>query len=185
MTPYPEPRQSALAPVQPEPGMLVHSRADGEAAVADWLLAAADNRAQGVAEWARTGLTLLRCGTLFAAVRIDRHLANAAAQTTDPRLVDAFLARVLDGGPVIHDRRAHNMYALVPASTADRWQVSGTTCLSRGSHLGVPHPSRTEPEPHRRAYWSVPMPSPGELCTPRHVSRLVHAGYDQQAQGTA
>ncbi|GAB2968552.1 hypothetical protein GCM10023080_034350 [Streptomyces pseudoechinosporeus] len=170
-------KQQALHPVETESEILVHTSADRELATAHWLLASADSHDEARAQWHKHGLTLLRCGTLFSAVRIPARLVHAAAGSEDPATVDAFLARALHGGPVICDPRGRHYYALVPASTAVRWRQPGAECLGRDTYLGVPRPDAVGLD-HRAwsSYWSVPMPSAAELCTPAAVAQLVAVG---------
>ncbi|MEU8589744.1 hypothetical protein AB0C59_22530 [Streptomyces sp. NPDC048664] len=61
---------------------------------------------------------------------------------------------------------------------ADEWRARlDADVLGRGTHLGVPAPGADECAPGSLAtYWSVPMESPGELCAPLTVARLVAAG---------
>lgn len=118
---------------------------------------------------------MLPCGSLFAAVRIPSDVIQAAAGSEDQDLVDQFLAEALMGGPVICDRYAALHYALVPASTAQRWDVPETICLGKGAELGVPRPGVAAAD-KTRVYWSVPMGSAGELCSPAAVSQAVMVG---------
>lgn len=143
-------------------------------AVAHWLLAAARDRDKAREEWLTQDAALLACGGIFSAVRMPGELVRAAAQTADEVKVDVFLRHALDGGPVIRGRYSDQYYALVPASTAWRrppCSVPGLECLGKSHYLGVPAVDRTQPE--GRAYWSVPMDSPGELCEPRLVWAMV------------
>ncbi|MFI1226083.1 MULTISPECIES: hypothetical protein [unclassified Streptomyces] len=140
-----------------------------------WLLAAAEDRHQAVTAWAGGGLALLRCGGTFAAARIPAARVQAAAISAEPQEIDRYLAKRLEGGPVICDRAASWYYVLVPASTARRWTVSGSTCLGIGASLGVPRPGTTAAS-DARVYWSVPMDSPGMLCHPAAVTGTVTAG---------
>ncbi|GAB2961735.1 hypothetical protein GCM10023080_022610 [Streptomyces pseudoechinosporeus] len=133
-------------------------------------------------QWGEHGIALLRCGTLFSAVRIAEEIVHAAAGTDEAERVNAYLAAALLQGPVIHDPRRGRYYALVPASTAARWRAPDTDCLGRGWHLGVPRTDVTRDAPDAwRPYWSVPMPSPGELCSPGAVAQLVAMGRYRQA----
>ncbi|MGI5193050.1 hypothetical protein ACQEVY_05310 [Streptomyces sp. CA-288835] len=156
---------------------MVTTRAERELVTAHWLLAAADSHDEARAQWHRHGLALLRCGTLFSAVRIPARLVHAAAGSEDPATVDAFLAEALHGGPVICARRGRHFYALVPASTAARWRQPGAECLGRDTYLGVPRPDAVGLDHQAWAsYWSVAMPSAAELCTPTAVAQLVAVG---------
>jgi hypothetical protein len=150
-------------------------------AVAHWLLSAARDRDAARREWLLQGAALLACGGIFAAVRLPGDLVRAAAQTADEAEVNGFLRRALDGGPVIHGRYSDQYYALVPGSTAWRRPpraFPGLECLGRDCFLGVPAVDRTEPK--GRAYWAVPMDSPGELCDPRLVWAVVQLAQERQ-----
>ncbi|GAB3010921.1 hypothetical protein GCM10023080_091920 [Streptomyces pseudoechinosporeus] len=70
------------------PGQIV-TRAERELAVGHWLLSAAPDMRQARQEWARSGVALLRCGGIFTAVRIRAALVQAAADTDDPKVIDA------------------------------------------------------------------------------------------------
>ncbi|GAA0907631.1 hypothetical protein [Streptomyces thermoalcalitolerans] len=149
-------------------------------AVAHWLLSAARDRDAARREWLLQGAALLACGGIFAAVRLPGDLVRAAAQTSDEAEVNGFLRHALDGGPVIHSRYADHYYALVPGSTAWRRPpraFPGLECLGRDCFLGVPAVDRTEPK--GRAYWAVPMDSPGELCDPRLVWAMVQLAQER------
>lgn len=173
----------AVVPPSPEPGVLVHTRADRELATAHWLLAAADNRDQAHMEWAKQGIALLRCGTLFSAVRIPARLVHAIADSTDHAAVDAFLADALHGAPVICDPRGRHYYALVPASTAVKWRHPAAECLGRDTYLGVPRLDAVGLDSRAWAsYWSVPMSSAAELCSPEAVAQLVVLGSFRTAE---
>lgn len=177
-------RQVALQPVEPEPGVLIHTPSDRRLAVEHWLLSAHGAPEQARREWTASGVALLPLGTLFAAVRLPARVVHAATGRTEHAEVDQALAEALDGGPVICDPDGRRYYALVPASTPARWREAargwtgpGVECLGRGTYLGVPRPQAEEFAPERWAsYWSVPMASLGELCAPELVAHLVLAG---------
>ncbi|MFC4471754.1 hypothetical protein ACFPH6_45955 [Streptomyces xiangluensis] len=177
-------RDSARTPAAAEPGVLVHTRADRELATAHWLLSAHPEPSRARAEWSQHGgMVLLPLGTLFSAVRIPERLVHAVADSEDPAAVDAFLAEALHGGPVICDPRGRRYYALVPASTAARWRQPEAECLGRETYLGVPRLDAVELSPQAWAsYWSVPMPSPAELCSPEAVAQLVVLGSFRTAE---
>ncbi|MBT2490667.1 hypothetical protein J7E96_19530 [Streptomyces sp. ISL-96] len=153
----------------------VTSGAERQLAAQHWLSSASPDSAQTRREWQERPVAMLSCGSLFAAVRIPADLVQAAAQQTDAALIDVYLAGALHNGPVICDRYAHWYYALVPASTARRWDVPETVCLGVGASLGVPRPGLCGAE-SERVYWSVPMDSAGSLCSPHAVSQLVMTG---------
>ncbi|MHB9862063.1 hypothetical protein [Streptomyces sp. YIM S03343] len=168
---------------------MIHPAADRRLAVTQWLLCTLpdDARTRARAEWLEQGVTLLRLGTLFSAVRLPAALVTAAAGgCPSPEELDVFLAEVLDGGPVICDPRHQRYYALVPASmprtwTAafDDWRGQDVDALGRDTYLGVPRPDRTREPMMRDPFWAVPMESAGSLCRPLAVARLVAAGAHQ------
>jgi hypothetical protein len=178
-------RTGALRPVESEPGVLVHSRADRELAAEHWLLSTHPAPEQARKEWSEPGrVALLPLGTLFSAVRLPGRLVLAVAGTLVPADVDAFLHEVLEGGPVICDAHGPRYYALVPASMPEKWHLAaadwralGVDCLGRGTYLGVPRVDAVEFAPQTSAsYWSVPMSSAAVLCAPLAVARLIAAG---------
>jgi hypothetical protein len=174
------------SPVQTEPGILVHPAADRQMAVEHWLACAHwDGPEEAHREWQEHGAALLSLGTLFSAVRIPGFMVTALAHGwTDPAEVDPWLARTLEGGPVISDWRFRRYYALVPASMPatwkaqfDAWGVDDVDVLGRDTYLGVPSPAATEYNPRRYdGYWAVPMASAAELCAPLVVARFIAAG---------
>lgn len=178
------PNQRALRPVEAAPGVLVHSSADRQQAVEQWLLSTLPVRDRARMEWQEGRETLLPLGTLFSAVRIPQTLVNAIVGRVSNEEMDEFLADALDGGPVICDPKGHRQYALVPGSmparwtaAAEEWMSLGVECLGRGTYLGVPPVKAVTLDPARWvSYWSVPMPSAGELCSPLTVARLLAAG---------
>jgi len=173
----------ALQPVEPEPGMLVHSSADRRLATEHWLLSTHPTPRQARKEWTQDGIALLPLGTLFSAVRIPARLVHAAASSEDPSTVDAFLTEALHGGPVICDPRGRHYYALVPASTASRWRHPAAECLGRDTYLGVPRLDAAGLDSRTWAsYWSVPMSSAAELCSPEAVSQIVVLGSFRAAE---
>ncbi|MEU6381850.1 hypothetical protein [Streptomyces sp. NPDC046909] len=181
----------AHRPVEPQAGVLVHSRAERELAVGQWLLLAAPDTGRARTEWSRTGIALLACGALFAAVRLSARLVHAASGTDDEQRIDDFLAEALHGGPAFVDLHIQRYYALVPRSTADRKEWRGcpydahAECLEPGSFLGVPSPIQISPS-LGRSRWCVPMDGPGDLCGPESVYQLVTYGrYRLAEQGEA
>lgn len=171
-----------LRPVEPGPGIRIHLGSDRQLAVEHWLMAAHPHPGDVREEWEDHQVALLPLGGLFSAVRIPGDLVTALAHgRSEPSEVDPWLARQLEGGPVICDRRAtRRYYVLVPAGMSRSWRPQITTwgvedvdVLGRDSYLGVPRPGAG---PERDTYWAVPMASAGELCTPLLVARLVAAG---------
>lgn len=167
-----------------EPGVLVHTGSDRRLAIEHWLLSAAPARDRARMEWQEAGVALLRLGTLFSAIRIPQTLVFAIVGRVSYKEADTFLADALDGGPVICDPRQHRYYALVPGSMPEKWTAAaadwmhlGVECLGRETYLGVPRVNAVDLNPTAWAsYWSVPMPSAGELCSPLAVARLLAAG---------
>ncbi|WP_432198888.1 hypothetical protein [Streptomyces sp. bgisy027] len=168
-----------------------------EAAVTTWLLCSAqpEGRDRVRQQWREGGIALLKCGAVFAAVRMKGRLVRAAAgvdENSELKKIDAFLARALFGGPVFVDTHSGNYYALVPPSTQRRREWAAhrhspeAECLGRDSYLGVPRAGFTEPN-HHWCYWSVPMDGPGDLCTVEAISQLVTVGRRRLAmnQGAA
>lgn len=190
--PHPRDAESAglaevRAPVGAGAGVLVHQRRDREFAVGTWLLEAAPNPQTARAQWERSnGIALLRCGGIFAAIRIAADLVRAAAGTENTVEVDAFLAAALHGAPVFMDQFAQWYYVLVPVSTGHRkeWRTSRLApqaeFLGSNCYLGVPRPDATGPQ-GVRSYWCVPMDGPGTLAVPDAVSQLVAFGRFRQA----
>ncbi|WP_225859715.1 hypothetical protein [Streptomyces albicerus] len=163
-----------------QPQALVHLRADRELAAGHWLLSAHPTPGPAREAWSKpSGIVVLPLGTLFSAVRIPNDVVHSAAGSGESSAVDAFLADCLSGGPVIRDPTGCRYYALVPASTQHS-SIPGADCLGRGTYLGVPRLDQVELDARGwRSYWSVPMASPGELCDPRDVARLVLEGIPQ------
>lgn len=178
---------SLNAPSQPgsnSRSVFVHLGKDRELAVSHWLLSAAPDIREARNQWVTKGIALLRCGVVFAAVRIQAEIVQAAAGTEDPKHTDAYLQEALQGGPVFIDTSSQRYYALVPASTTrmPQWAtaVPGAECLGPGCFLGVPSPQRTDPS-SSRSYWCVPMDGPGVLCSPDAVALLVAYGNHQRS----
>lgn len=172
------------APVEPSPGVLVRSARDRESASAHWLLSAAPALKEARREWAENGITVLRCGGIFTAIRISAGIMHAAAGTEDPVAVSDYLARVLRG-PVFADQTSRRFYVLVPASTSKLPVWKGNTvpdveCLGGSSFLGVPRPGRDDPC-ETRCHWVVPMDGPGDLCSPHAVRQLIDYGRFKRA----
>ncbi|WP_055525074.1 hypothetical protein [Streptomyces graminilatus] len=88
---------------------------DHNIAVRTWLVRAAQDEMSARRDWANRGVTLLKCGVLFRAVRMSAGLVHAAVGTTDPAETDERLRRALLGGPVVHDMAARNYSVLLPA----------------------------------------------------------------------
>lgn len=171
----------------PASGTFAHPAGDRRQAVTQWLLATvpAEERGRVRWEWSEHGTAVLPLGALFSAVRIPGRLVHAVAGTDAHEAVDDLLAEALDDGPVIRDMRGSRYYALLPSSVprtwrqaAEDWRTQGIGVLGRGSYLGVPRPDALTPGPSYAAYWSVPLRTPGTLCRPLAVARLIAVGRD-------
>jgi hypothetical protein len=154
----------------------IFTRRERELAAAHWLLAAASDAGRACAEWAEQGVALLRCGVLFAAVRIPETLVYAAAGTNAWQDVAGFLAEAPSGGPAFVHPRGGNYYALTAGSVARCWPYGDAVCLGGDTYLGVPATDRNAPTPAFDAYWAVPMGAPGTLCAAGDVAQLVSSG---------
>ncbi|WP_171112096.1 MULTISPECIES: hypothetical protein [Streptomyces] len=180
---------SAVQPLEPEPGVLVHPASDRRLAVEHWLLSTKprERHSQIRAEWNEYGVALLPLGTLFSAVRLPGALIQALVASRKSQDIDLFLEEALQG-PVICDPRGSRYYALVPASVprtwrqaVDDWRAHAVDCLGRDAYLGVPRVDAVEPRPYE-SYWSVPMPSAASLCAPLSVARVIAAGVHRLAE---
>ncbi|MGD1218444.1 MULTISPECIES: hypothetical protein [Streptomyces] len=159
--------------------------AERDLAVEHWLLSAAQDVRLARAQWQESGVALLRCSTLFGAVRVAGEVVHSAAGTSDPVGVSAFLARVLEGGPVVFDR-ASQFYAVLVGPSVGRLREWATLrhddaeYVGQGRCLAVPPVTAKNPDGFR-VYWSVPMSSPGELAPADAVSRLLATGRHRPA----
>lgn len=181
-------RNRVLRPVEPEPGVLVHTSSDRRLASMHWLLSTLPEHGRNRArmEWQEHKVALLPLGGLFSAVRLPARLVLAVAgeRVMPSPEVDVFLDEALDGGPVICDPHGQRYYALVPATmpatwhqAADEWRAMDVDCLGRGTYLGIPRLDAEEfDERACVTYWSVPMSSAATLCAPLTVARLIAAG---------
>jgi len=157
-------------------GVLVHTRADHELDVTEWLLQAADDPARARAEWQSMDVALLRCGVQFSAIRVPADVVFAAARSEDRARVDDYLAAALHGGPVFVDRQSGWYYCLVPADPCTSWRVPETACLVAGSYLGVPHPSIDSSRYLARSSWCVPPDRPEAVCQADAVAQMANLG---------
>lgn len=163
----------------------VTTSAERALAVEHWLLSAAETPGRARADWEESSRALLRCGGVFAAVRLSARLVCAAAQTTCLGDVDTYLAHALHGGPVFLDQPTHRYYVLVGATTGHRAEWDQPRCedaefLGRGHFLGVPPVQATTPEAGP-SYWCVPMGTLGDLTRPDAVTQLLSVGRFQLA----
>ena len=164
------------------------SRAPGtgsatDRAVGDWLLGATESRDRSRMEWQEHGVTVLKTGVVFSAIRMSARLVHAAAGTSDIDAVDSYLMRGLVGGPVIHDPDRCRYYALVPTDDGRLWEVTrDLEPLGRGAYVGVPRPGLTAAEARPGSpYWSVSVEAAGVLCVPSVVAALVEIGRHELA----
>lgn len=164
-------------------GIVLHTRAEVDLAAGDWLLSATESRDRARMEWQEIGVTMLKTGSIFSAIRMSARLVHAAAGTRETDAVDSYLLRALVGGPVVHDPDRCRYYALVPASTARLWvPCRDTEPYGRGGYVGVPRPGLTAAQASGGCpYWSVPMESAAVLCVPAAVAALVEIGRHELA----
>ncbi|MGW0086544.1 hypothetical protein [Streptomyces sp. NPDC003393] len=151
--------------------------AERRLAVEHWLLCSAPNCRESLWEWREDDVTFLRCGARFTALRLSGAVVHAAAGTADPVQVGAYLAEVLDGGPVIAAHGLSRHYALVSpmAARSQKRREPVAECLPPRTLLGVPPVARTTYQAGA-TYWAVPMDSPGELCIVALVDQLARRG---------
>ncbi|MEU6123208.1 hypothetical protein [Streptomyces sp. NPDC047123] len=136
----------------------------------DWLAHAQDEPRQAHREWAETGFALLPLGSTFNCVLLPGRLVRAAAGTSDPEILTAMLAELLDG-PVIHNAAQHAYYALVEPT--DRWSYRGVVAmLGEGSYLSVPAGDLRGPT---GLHWAVPPRAIGDLCAIEGVAALIES----------
>ncbi|WP_371655423.1 MULTISPECIES: hypothetical protein [unclassified Streptomyces] len=146
-------------------------------AITGWLASAHAVPAQARREF-DVGVALLRTGAVFDAIRLPAPVVHAAAGSSMPEVVGAFLAEGLKGGAVIHDAYGVGVwyYALVPPRTYAHWRVPGVECLTPGTWLGVPRLDLlSRPGP----YWALPPRAVGNVCDARAVAALVLRGRDR------
>ncbi len=191
-------QETAAAPTTPDPADdELHEEAGGvleatgmttlperQFAATSWLVGAADDRDLARRQWEDQGIALLCCGGILSAVRIPARLVWATAKTDQLEKVDAFLGEWFDGGAVFMELHAQQYYALVPGTA--EWHLKnrdfpGVDHLGRDHFLGVPASRLTKPK--GRAYWCLPMQSPGDLCYVDEVEKLVPIGRAVLAEG--
>ncbi|MEU1852960.1 hypothetical protein ABZ499_27760 [Streptomyces sp. NPDC019990] len=164
---------AAVAAVDTGPAGHETAAEERQFAAQTWLLIAAKDGPAAQLDWHSADVTLLRCGTLFTAIRVPLPLIEAAAGTNDREKIGAYLNAVLFRGAAFLDKPSENVYFLVPQSTWGRWVEPETECLSPDMRLGVPRPGA---KPDERAYWLVEMDGPGDLCARDAVKALVEYG---------
>lgn len=152
--------------------------------IEQWLLTAARDAQQARWEWDEGGLTFLRCGPSFTAIRLPGDLIRAAAGSTDPAEIDPFLAEALRGAPVIGPHGLHSYYALVPPTAGLRWKHRDPECLAWGTWLAVPSVKRTAYQATDGYYWAVPVREPGELCDVDAVDALTRRGQERMGEAS-
>lgn len=167
----------------PGTGAAASTLADtSDPAIGDWLLTATESRTRSRMEWQEHGVTVLKTGVVFSAIRMSARLIHAAACASDLEVVDRYLLRALVGGPVIHDPDRCRYYALVPTDAGRPWEVTrDLEPLGLGSYVGVPRPGLDTPAGSGAPYWSVPMEAAGVLCAPSVVAALVEIGRHELA----
>ncbi|MFI8104321.1 hypothetical protein [Streptomyces sp. NPDC086023] len=108
--------------------------------------------------------------------RLPENLVHAATESADHDHVGYLLTTRLDG-PVIHDGRGRNYYALIRPEDRVAWHSTavGVECLPPHTHLGVPATVRCEYTPQTPIYWAVPVVRPS-FCDPASIGLLVRVG---------
>jgi hypothetical protein len=146
-------------------------------AVQTWLLGAAPDAQQARWEWQEGGVTFLRVGGLFSALRAPAVLVRAAVGSGDPDTVGIRLAQELEGGPVIAAHgTTHFFFLMLPGEARKASPVKGSEYLTSRTLLGVPPLRATAPQKAGGSYWAVPMFSPVRLCHAPWVMRLLERG---------
>ncbi|MFJ6935676.1 hypothetical protein [Streptomyces sp. NPDC101132] len=151
-------------------------------AVAEWLAQSHDNPQQAHTEWAQRGIAVLPTGGRFGAVRIPEALVQAAVESTDNDHVGYVLAEQLNG-PVIHDGRGRNYYALLRPEDRLAWATTapGVEYLPPRTHLGVPAAGLCQYTAATPIYWAVPVIRPS-YCDLAALAMLVHVGAARLAE---
>jgi len=152
--------------------------------MAEWLASSHPEPKRVWTEWTDHGVAVIPTGHQFTAVRMPEALVHAATESDDPDEVAFVLATHLDG-PVIHDGRGRNYYALVRPEGADGWDVTspGVEFLAPRTHLGVPAQTRCEYTPATPIYWAVPGTAPS-YCDAGSVAILAHVGAARLSEAT-
>lgn len=147
-------------------------------AVAEWLLMSAPwGVARAREEWETEGVTPLRCGGMFCALRVPVPLVEAVAGETDPPKVDAVLREVLNGAPSFRCNLGCSYYVLVRPTVAAWWDGrTEVECIGRGLELGVPRPDFVGYPGYTVSYWAVPMTRPSQLGCGEDVTQMVSYG---------
>ena len=150
--------------------------------MAEWLASSHPIPEQVWAEWKTDGVAVIPLGPQYGAVRIPEAIVHAAVESTGPDDVAIVLAQHLDG-PVIHDARGRNYYALTRSDADIDWgpAVAGVEQLAPRTHLGVPVGSRCENTPVTPIYWAVPGLRPGH-CNASAVGVLIRRGAERLSE---
>ncbi|GHE39057.1 hypothetical protein [Streptomyces capitiformicae] len=161
---------------------------DRDLSVERWLLSAAENSDRARVDWRESGLALMRCGTIIAAIRMSHDLIHAAAGTHDAYKIDAFLREVLPGGGVFVDTARNLYFVLVQHSVGRRneWvdnPYEQAKFLGDGSFLGVPS-VRLKTRGAGRAYWCAPVEKAGEFVSQEAMSQLLAISRWRLASGS-
>ncbi|MFJ3496801.1 hypothetical protein ACIPPJ_24865 [Streptomyces sp. NPDC086091] len=154
---------------------------DRRPAVEHWLLAAADDVTRARREWQEYGVTLLRCGRSFDAVRVPRLLVEAAAGTADRARLGRYIRAALLGGPAFLDAAEYDLYCLVPPATSTEWRVPGTECLGKDAHLSVPHLGVAGAP--RSSWLSEPVDADAVCVRPAVAQLVVFGRFRARTQG--
>ncbi|MFJ9628883.1 hypothetical protein ACIRU8_14400 [Streptomyces sp. NPDC101175] len=143
----------------------------------EWLLKAAEIPDRARAEWALRNVALMRCGRIFASIRVRADIVHAAAGTSESDCVTCYLERALLGGPVFTDRTAAWFYCLVHPNACREWdQTNGEAlCMVDDHYLGVPRLDQVSAE-QGRSYWCVRPSGPGQVGSVGAVSQMVSVG---------
>lgn len=143
-------------------------------AVVEWLLTAALwGEARAREEWQTEGVTPLRCGGTFCALRVPVPLVEAVAGEADPPLVDAVLHEAVRGAPAFRCNQGRSYYVLVRPTVAVWWDQRGDIeCIGRGRELGVPRPDFVGYPGCTVSYWAVPMTRPSQLGSGEVVGQM-------------
>ncbi|MFI8104692.1 hypothetical protein [Streptomyces sp. NPDC086023] len=150
--------------------------------VPNWLAQSHDNPQQAHDEWRERGIAVLPTGGVFGAVRLPEGLVQAAVESTDNDHVGFVLAEQLDG-PVIHDARGRNYYALLRPEDRLAWDTTspGVEYLPPRTHLGVPAAGLCQYTAATPIYWAVPVIRPS-YCDLGALALLVRVGAARLAE---
>lgn len=146
---------------------------------AQWLAKAADEPDRAFREWDEHGVTLLRCGRSFAAIRLPHDLVHAALAPEEPT-AEAIAFHL--GGPLLHDGQ-HFYFALIQWHAGLVWDdQEDTPCLAVDTYLGVPRLDRRTPP---GSHWVVAPRYDGDLCRPETLRRFIASGRQKLTRADA